>query len=111
MSLTSSLRVASGGARRWGQGAWAWLTLRPGSRPRRVARVLLMRSATIVRAHPRLAAGANSVLRRFPAIHDRLRHSLRPAGRTSVPRGLSRRGEEIRLALVAAAERRTRRAR
>jgi O-antigen chain-terminating methyltransferase len=111
MSLTSSLRVASTRARLLGQGAWAWVTLRPGSRPRRVIRVMLVRSATIVRAHPRLAAGVNSVLRRFPGVHDRLRHSLQSAGRTSVPRGLSRRGEEIRLALVAAAERRSRRAR
>ena len=110
MSLTGSLRVASDRVRRWGQGAWAWVTLRPGSRPRRVARVMLVRSATIVRTYPRLAAGINGVLRRFPAIHGRLRRSLQSTGRTSAPPGLSRHGEEIRLALVAAAERRTGRA-
>ena len=111
MGLTNSMKIGSSRVRRWGQGAWAWARLRPGTRPRRVVRAMIVRSATILRAHPRVAAGLNGALRRFPAIHGRLRLIVHSAGRTSAPIDLSRHGKEVRSALAAALERHARRAR
>ena len=54
-------------------GSWAWLTLRLGSRPRRVARRLVVGLAERLSRHRRLTALAKNVLSPFPAVEVRLR--------------------------------------
>ena len=54
-------------------GSWAWLTLRPGSRPRRVARRLVVGLAGRLSPHRRLTALAKHLLGSFPAVEARLR--------------------------------------
>ena len=72
--------------------AWTWLTLRPGSRPRRIARRWSMVGARYFIARPLLVRPARPLLRRFPAIAARLRLMLlSPEGtrRASIPSSLS----------------------
>jgi hypothetical protein len=72
--------------------AWAWLTLRPGSRPRRIARRWSVVGARYFIARPLLVRPARPLLRRFPAIAARLRMMLlSPEGtrRASIPSSLS----------------------
>ena len=59
-------------------GSWAWLTLRPGSRPRRVARRLVLGLAGRLSPHRRLTALAKHLLGSFPALEARLRAVLHP---------------------------------
>ena len=59
-------------------GSWAWLTLRPGSRPRRVARRLVVGLAGRLSPHRRLTALAKHLLSSFPALEARLRAVLPP---------------------------------
>lgn len=64
-------------AARWFvHGMWAWLTLKPGSRPRRMARRGVVALARFLLARPRLAEPARRLLQRFPAIEGRMRVML-----------------------------------
>lgn len=71
---------------------WAWLTLRPGSRPRRIARQSSVVLARYFIARPHLVRPVKPLLRRFPEIEERLRMMLSsPEGarRASIPSSLS----------------------
>ena len=58
------------------RGAWAWLTLKPGSRPRRMAWPILAGLAGRLVAHPLLADLLRRLLVRFPRLRERLRASI-----------------------------------
>ncbi|TCD11305.1 glycosyltransferase [Oricola cellulosilytica] len=77
--LTAPLRGASRTIRwllkvpRWiAHGVWAWVTLKPGTRPRRIARSMLFTLAVNIRRRERLSALAKRFLARFPALNNRL---------------------------------------
>lgn len=75
--LMTGARSAFRGARWFLRGVWAWLALKPGSRPRRKARQILAGLAERVMAHPRLAALSRHLLIHVPALRDRLQAGLR----------------------------------
>src|SRR5271168_5292099 len=66
-----------GGTTRWFvRGCLAWISCKPGTRPRRFVRLC---SVTVVRyflARPRLARPTRRLLRRFPAVERPLRKIL-----------------------------------
>ena len=63
------LAVALARAARWFvHGSFAWLTLRPGSRPRRTARLALLHLRNWVLLRPRIQARVLSLLQRFPRL-------------------------------------------
>lgn len=71
--VTKPLRFAGHTGRWLTQGALAWLTFRPESRPRRIARHSATTLAQSVRAHPHLAKIAKRVVQFMPAtIRSRL---------------------------------------
>jgi len=62
-------------------GSFAWLTLKPGSRPRRVMRSAVVSSMAAIQSRPHLNRFALKVLNRFPSLKQHLRsirfqHSL-----------------------------------
>jgi len=57
-------------------GVWAWLTLKPGSRPRRILRRAITALASRVQSQPRLAMTANRLMHRFPKLRNRLRAAM-----------------------------------
>jgi len=59
------------------QGAVAWATLKPGSRPHRVIRQTVTTTANFLLTHPKASVRAERVLARFPALNSRLRAILR----------------------------------
>lgn len=68
----------SSGKPRWfAQGIWAWVTLKPGSRPRRLMRRAATRLAGNIKARSRLANAARSILTRYPALRSRLQAFIR----------------------------------
>ena len=71
--VTAPLRQTSRFVRWFVYGSVAWLTLQPGSRPRRVARSGLIWAINKVRAHPILKTRALRVLNKFPSLEQRLR--------------------------------------
>jgi SAM-dependent methyltransferase len=77
--ITAPLRRASQAMRWCARGAWAWLTLRPGCRPRRVARRSAVAVGRFLRARPRRARPASYLLRLLPAIEERCRTMLSQA--------------------------------
>lgn len=83
-------------------GGWAWLTFRPGSRPRRIARRRLLGLAIWVRSEPRRHALAVRFLRQAPWLDRRLRSSFqRPTvetddqRRSADDRGMSAEAQRI----------------
>jgi len=57
----------AGGAAGWfARGARAWITFKPGSRPRRTARNIVLKLVRFVLAQPFLASIMRRVLRRLP---------------------------------------------
>jgi SAM-dependent methyltransferase len=70
--ITAPLRSISRKARWLSHGVWAWLTLKPGTRPRRVARSILTRTAYFLLARPYLALPAKKAVRFFPQLERRL---------------------------------------
>lgn len=74
--LRPLLLIGRAVARRLVRGSVAWLTFRPGSRPRRVARRVGIAAARYVLALPFLALTARQLLRRFPAVRGRWRMML-----------------------------------
>ena len=71
--VTAPLRQTSRFVRWFVYGSVAWLTLQPGSRPRRVARSGLIWAINKVSAHPILKTRALRVLNKFPSLEQRLR--------------------------------------
>lgn len=118
--VTAPLRSASRAARRlwrgprwFGHGVWAWVTLKPGSRPRRVARAALTRIAGFILRRPGLSRTARRAVRMLPVpVQDRLRsivmagasapstRIVRPLATEDVSE-LSARGREIYMLLLA----------
>lgn len=86
--LTAPLRVASRalGWPHWAlRGAWAWVTLKPGSRPRRIAKACISKCGHFVWAHPSLKTGAKWLVRRLPVpVEMRLRRIAFPSAPTTV---------------------------
>ncbi len=83
--VTAPLRAVSKWARWIVNGSRAWLTLRPGSRSRRIVRALVVRLEHFVLAHPSLAAGAKWLLGRLPPpLERRLRRIVRPSAHRPV---------------------------
>lgn len=70
--ITAPLRFAIRGARWFARGTRAWLLVRPGSRPRRIAGTLLTHLILWVRLRPKFARFINIVLRRVPWLQTRL---------------------------------------
>ena len=60
------MRFVSIAARRVLRGSWAWITLKPGSRPHRTARKLLEAALSFALARPRLARIVGPLLPRLP---------------------------------------------
>lgn len=54
-------------------GIVAWVTLKSGSRPRRIVRKLLAQTILWIRLRPRVANYATKVVQRFPRLERRLR--------------------------------------
>lgn len=75
--LTAPLRAFKRKAASPLEGIWAWITLKPGSRPRRVARKALTGLADWLRARPRLRSALINRLRRYPALFERFRRMAR----------------------------------
>jgi FkbM family methyltransferase len=71
--VAAPLRFVSRSARWLAGGTWAWMTLKPGSRPRRVARRISFGLANRIIAWPHVAAFTKQLLGHFPALKDRLR--------------------------------------
>jgi FkbM family methyltransferase len=74
---TGPLRFVSRTAGYVVHGAIAWLTFAPSSRPRRMLRAFVVRVGNWAWRHPRYADNLNSSLRRFPALHRRLKSAIR----------------------------------
>jgi FkbM family methyltransferase len=63
--VTAPLRSLKRSARWFATGAWAWLTLKPGSRPRRTARRIVRRAIAAGEARPGLRRQVVSLSRRL----------------------------------------------
>lgn len=74
--LGSLLPIGRAAARKLVQGSVAWVTFRPRSRPRRVARRVGIAAGRYLLALPFLALTARQLLRRFPAVRGRCRMML-----------------------------------
>ena len=69
LRLPMKLTFALARAVKWFvHGSFAWLTLKPGSRPRRTARLALLHLRNWVLLRPRVKARVLSLLRRFPRL-------------------------------------------
>ena len=62
------------------RGSWAWLTLRPGSRPRRIARRFVIPLANRMTRHVLITIKANVLLRPFQTSKVGVRGTARPKG-------------------------------
>ena len=71
--ITAPLRWTMGRAKWFVRGSVAWLTLKPGSRPRRTARQTLLHLRNWVLLRPRIKNKVSSLLRRFPRLEGWLR--------------------------------------
>jgi glycosyltransferase involved in cell wall biosynthesis len=69
---TAPLRFIKRALKRLASGSWAWITLRPGSRPRRVARRAFVNFADYLTVRPRIAALARQGLAYFTWLETRL---------------------------------------
>ena len=78
--MTAPLRNTAGGMRWFIRGSLAWLTLKPGSRPRRIVRFILMRLRNWVNLRPKLKSIILSTLLRLPKLNEwlRKRHYTEP---------------------------------
>lgn len=107
MSVASAMRSGSYHARWLVRRGWSWLTLQPGTRPRRAARRMAEEAIEFVLERPRLARGAHGVLRFTPTLKGHLYNIRR---RSLIAGDLTRHGREIRAMFVRAERRRARRA-
>src|SRR5262249_54309480 len=71
--ITAPLRDTRRAARWFAHGTWAWLTVKRGSRPRRIAARGVVLAVRFCYARPPLANVARRALRWFPTIEARLR--------------------------------------
>jgi FkbM family methyltransferase len=71
--MTAPIRGTKRAVRWLLTGTWSWITLKPGSRPRRVARKAVIGLAHRLRARPGGAAGAKPLLALFRSLGARLR--------------------------------------
>lgn len=71
--ITAPLRTVSRGLRWFRDGVTAWFTFRPGSRPRRIVRRVLLHAVLWVRMRPRVAKLAMHIVQKVPKIERRLR--------------------------------------
>src|SRR6516164_7361568 len=69
--VTAPIRGAKRTARWLVTGTWSWITVKPGSRPRRVARLFLERVSGWLNDHPRLKARALHMRRLVPPLERR----------------------------------------
>ena len=76
-NIGASFRGAGRGARWLVRGSWAWISVRPGTRPRRMARRSGLAAARYLLAKPQLARPIRWLLRRSPTIEQRFRMLLR----------------------------------
>ncbi|WP_421873076.1 FkbM family methyltransferase [Nitratireductor rhodophyticola] len=77
--ITAPLRALSSHVRWFMRGSWAWLTLKPGSRPRRLASTILVKAARFVLSRPKLARPVKQLLQRMPVLDRRLRALIVPS--------------------------------
>jgi hypothetical protein len=68
--LMTPLRGVGRAIRWFMHGCWAWITLTPGSRPRRTIRSALLRTLRFVLARPNLTRIARQPLERFPLLRS-----------------------------------------
>ena len=71
--MTAPLRWVMDKVKWFMRGSAAWITLRPGSRPRRTARMALLHLRNWVLKRPRAKARVLRILRRFPRLKLRLK--------------------------------------
>lgn len=70
--ITKPLRLIGKFARWFLRGSIAWVTFKPGSRPRRIMRSALVSSMAAVQSRPRLESLASKLLNPFPRLKQRL---------------------------------------
>jgi O-antigen chain-terminating methyltransferase len=63
------MRSVSTAARWMFRGSWAWITLEPGSRPRRMARKFVVAAVGFVLTRPLLARILKTLLERIPKLN------------------------------------------
>lgn len=73
LRAVAPLRIVERAARWFVTGAWAWLTLKPGCRPRRVAKTVVRRGIAVIEARPALKRRVASVARLLPGLYPALR--------------------------------------
>lgn len=66
------MRLVSNAAQWFIPRAWGWITFRPGSRPRRTARKLVMAAVLFVLNRPPLARILNPLLEHLPKLKRRI---------------------------------------
>ena len=71
--VTAPLRFVSRSARWLAAGSWAWITLKPGSRPRRTAR----RTIVVLAKRRGLVVAGKVLLAPFPAFRERIQTIIR----------------------------------
>ncbi len=81
--VTNGPRVAAARLRWVRDGSYAWVTLTPGSRPRRIARGLVHSLSHWVRQDPRRRALAVRVLGHMPGVQRKLSAALRSSQRSA----------------------------
>ena len=85
LSLTKKLFIAVVRAMKWfARGSIAWLTLKPGSRPRRTARLLLLNVQNWILSHPKVKTKVLSLLQRFPLCKAWLKSLLNDSSLRSI---------------------------
>ena len=77
--MTAPLRWVMDKVKWFMRGSVAWITLRPGSRPRRTARLALMHLRNWVLKRPRAKDRVLRILRRFPPLELRLKRMMHHA--------------------------------
>lgn len=83
--LTKPLRLVAVAAQWLACGGKAWLTLAPGSRPRRILRRMILASMAQVQQRPRLKAMVLREVNRFPRLKQRLQLTRNSLLSTAVP--------------------------
>ncbi|WP_025031007.1 FkbM family methyltransferase [Nitratireductor aquibiodomus] len=74
--ITAPLRALSRSARWFLQRSWAWLTLKPGSRPRRAAKLFLINAIVYTKYRPNLKKLSLYILSFTPRIESKIRSVL-----------------------------------
>jgi hypothetical protein len=107
--LKTTLRSLGRAIHWFGRGSWAWITLRPGSRPRRTVRSMLLRTLRFVLARRNLTRIARRPLERFPLLRSFKRRAFAVLLANTAPPSdsiFSERERFVHASLEAALERR-----